>query len=91
MNNNKIDIVKINEEDFKKVLNELNKEELEELLLGLKKELTKDYESFTFEFEHIPFERIRRITGYLVGTLDRFNDAKRAEVEHRVTHSIEDK
>ena len=26
-----------------------------------------------------PFERIRRITGYLVGTLDRFNDAKRAE------------
>ncbi|MDD3585655.1 MAG: anaerobic ribonucleoside triphosphate reductase [Thermoguttaceae bacterium] len=33
-----------------------------------------------------PFERIRRITGYLVGTLDRFNDAKRAEVEDRVTH-----
>ncbi len=34
------------------------------------------------------FERIRRITGYLVGTLDRFNDAKRAEVEDRVKHSI---
>lgn len=33
------------------------------------------------------FERIRRITGYLVGTLDRFNDAKRAEVEHRVKHN----
>ncbi|MDO5566160.1 MAG: anaerobic ribonucleoside-triphosphate reductase [Planctomycetia bacterium] len=33
-----------------------------------------------------PFERIRRITGYLVGSLDRFNDAKRAEVEDRVTH-----
>lgn len=33
-----------------------------------------------------PFERIRRITGYLVGTLDRFNDAKRAEVADRVTH-----
>jgi anaerobic ribonucleoside-triphosphate reductase len=33
-----------------------------------------------------PFERIRRITGYLVGTLDRFNDAKRAEVEERVKH-----
>ncbi len=38
----------------------------------------------------IKFERIRRITGYLVGTLDRFNNAKRAEVEHRVKHSIED-
>ncbi len=35
-----------------------------------------------------PFERIRRITGYLVGTLDRFNDAKRAEVEDRVKHSV---
>ena len=34
----------------------------------------------------IKFDRIRRITGYLVGTLDRFNDAKRAEVEARVKH-----
>lgn len=33
-----------------------------------------------------PFDRIRRITGYLVGTLDRFNDAKRSEVEERVKH-----
>ena len=33
-----------------------------------------------------PFERIRRITGYLVGTLDRFNDAKRAEEADRVKH-----
>ncbi|MDR0696940.1 MAG: anaerobic ribonucleoside triphosphate reductase [Christensenellaceae bacterium] len=36
---------------------------------------------------HIGFERIRRITGYLVGTLDRFNDAKRAEEKDRVKHS----
>ena len=34
------------------------------------------------------FERIRRITGYLVGTLDRFNNAKRAEVDDRVKHSL---
>lgn len=34
-----------------------------------------------------PFERIRRITGYLVGTLDRFNDAKRAEERDRVKHA----
>jgi len=34
----------------------------------------------------IKFERIRRITGYLVGTLDRFNDAKKAEVRDRVKH-----
>lgn len=34
----------------------------------------------------IKFDRIRRITGYLVGTLDRFNDAKRAEEHDRVKH-----
>ena len=34
------------------------------------------------------FERIRRITGYLVGTVDRFNNAKRAEVEDRVKHNL---
>lgn len=34
------------------------------------------------------FERIRRITGYLNGTLDRFNDAKRAEVSERVKHNV---
>lgn len=36
----------------------------------------------------IGFERIRRITGYLVGTIDRFNDAKRAELNDRVKHSM---
>lgn len=36
----------------------------------------------------VGFERIRRITGYLVGTLDRFNDAKRAEEHDRVKHDI---
>lgn len=36
----------------------------------------------------VKFERIRRITGYLVGTLDRFNDAKRAEESDRVKHNI---
>lgn len=36
----------------------------------------------------IGFERIRRITGYLVGGLDRFNDAKRAEERDRVKHFV---
>jgi len=38
--------------------------------------------------EGVRFERIRRITGYLVGTIDRFNDAKAAEVKERVKHGI---
>lgn len=39
------------------------------------------------ENDGIPFERIRRITGYLVGTVDRFNNGKRAEEKDRVKHS----
>lgn len=38
--------------------------------------------------EGVKFERIRRITGYLVGTLDRFNNAKRAEERERVKHGV---
>lgn len=34
----------------------------------------------------VPFERIRRVTGYLTGDLSRFNDAKRAEEHDRVKH-----
>ena len=40
------------------------------------------------EADGVPFERIRRITGYLVGTLDRFNNGKRAEERDRVKHSV---
>ena len=36
----------------------------------------------------VPFERIRRITGYLVGTTDRWNTAKSTELEDRVKHSV---
>lgn len=38
--------------------------------------------------EDVKFDRIRRITGYLVGTTDRFNNAKRAEERDRVKHSL---
>ncbi len=38
--------------------------------------------------EGVGFDRIRRITGYLVGTLDRFNNAKRAEESDRVKHGM---
>ena len=37
--------------------------------------------------EGVKFERIRRITGYLVGTTDRFNNGKRAEERDRVKHT----
>ena len=40
-----------------------------------------------YVFQPQNFERIRRITGYLVGTLDRFNDAKAAEEKDRIKHA----
>lgn len=48
-----------------------------------------DYVNMNYTFESLPFERIRRITGYLVGTVDRFNDGKRAEERDRVKHDLE--
>lgn len=40
------------------------------------------------ESDGVKFERIRRITGYLVGTVDRFNNGKRAEERDRVKHTF---
>lgn len=79
---------------------ELTKREIDSYLEQLKKDNPdKDIKSvlFTvdgefvdakFKYESVPFHRIRRITGYLVGDLDRFNDAKRAEVNDRVKHTL---
>ncbi|MBR1989730.1 MAG: hypothetical protein IJ987_04580, partial [Firmicutes bacterium] len=41
-----------------------------------------------YKFVSAPFERIRRITGYLVGTMDHWNNAKAAEEADRVKHSL---
>lgn len=48
-----------------------------------------EYVDLNYEFEHIDFERIRRITGYLVGTMDHWNNAKSAEARDRVKHGLE--
>ena len=58
-----------------------------------KKELSKveinvdgEYVGLKYHY-NMPFERIRRITGYLVGTTDRWNNAKKAELKDRVKHN----
>ncbi len=53
-------------------------------------EITIDGEFANLKYELVPvqFDRIRRITGYLVGNMDRWNDAKRAEERDRVKHGI---
>lgn len=52
--------------------------------------LDGDYADITYNFAPVRFQRIRRITGYLVGTLDRFNNAKRCEERDRVKHDLTD-
>ncbi len=47
-----------------------------------------EYVDLNYRFAPVPFERIRRITGYLVGTMDNWNDAKSMEENDRVKHSL---
>lgn len=82
------------------VQGEMSENEIKDTVLMLKeKHPDKEFKSIEFKvdgenldvsytYDNVPFERIRRITGYLVGTLERFNNAKRAEVEDRVKHSL---
>ena len=46
-----------------------------------------DYIDVDYTYDVVPFERIRRITGYLVGNMTRWNNGKRAEEADRVKHS----
>lgn len=50
--------------------------------------LDGEYVELAYRYQNQPFHRIRRITGYLVGTMDRWGNAKRAEERDRVKHSI---
>lgn len=45
-----------------------------------------EYVDLNYKFEEVPFERIRRITGYLVGDMSHWNDAKAAEEKDRKKH-----
>lgn len=59
-------------------------------LIGVYAEIDSDDAVLEFKHQPLPpFERIRRITGYLNGSLDRFNDAKKAEVSERVKHKVD--
>lgn len=63
--------------------------------LGIKSFKNNEDAKKYFERYHIEesesFERLRRITGYLVGSLDRWNDGKKAEEAARVKHTISEK
>ena len=78
------------------VIGALTNEEIEEYIKRAEEfhkgthtlDIVADGEYVELIYHIQPFERIRRITGYLVGTMDRWNDAKRAEFADRVKHNI---
>lgn len=55
---------------------------------GLTLEVDGEDVGIGYELAAVPFDRIRRITGYLVGTMDRWNDAKTSEEADRVKHGV---
>ena len=56
-------------------------------VIGITIEPDGEFVNITYELKNnVPFQRLRRITGYLVGTMDRWNNAKRAEEHDRVKH-----
>lgn len=83
------DISTIPEEElsaYKKYVKEKYPDEtIDELILSFDDE---GYVNMEIHKHSVPFTRIRRITGYLVGTLDRFNDGKYAEQKDRVKHTL---
>ena len=78
----------IHEEIVQAAISMMEQEEGRKVVeISIRRTENPDEYGITPVFERVPFQRIRRITGYLVGTLDRFNNAKRAEVEDRVKHT----
>lgn len=58
-------------------------------LSWLKLEVDGEDVGIHYGLDPVPFDRIRRITGYLVGTMDRWNDAKTSEENDRVKHAVQ--
>lgn len=77
----------LSEEEIKAYIAHGCEKYTDKVIDGIEITLDGEFVDLKYHFADVPFERIRRITGYLVGTLDRFNNAKRAEVVDRVKHS----
>ena len=77
----------LTEEELKQYVTDLREHYL--LAKSMRFELDGEYVNVEVHTANRPFERIRRITGYLVGTMDKWNNAKRAEERERVKHDLD--
>lgn len=82
--------IEISDEEAQAYINRGREKQKHMKLTDIEVRIDGDDADISYVYDKTPFERIRRITGYLVGTLDRFNNAKRAEVMDRVKHEVTD-
>jgi len=80
------EIIGMSETEAEKYIGQIREKVRPKELKRIKIEADGDWVNIWYETASLPFERIRRITGYLVGTTERWNDAKRAELGDRVKH-----
>ena len=79
---------KLEQAEIDAYLNRAKEKYPDKVISAMDIKIDGEFVDITYHWETVPFERIRRITGQLVGTLDRFNNGKRAEVADRVKHGI---
>ncbi len=78
----------LSQEEAQAYIRMIRQKHPEQILKEVTFKVDGDFVDVSYTYDTVPFDRIRRITGYLVGTLDRFNDAKRAEESERVKHTV---
>jgi len=77
----------ISDEEIKVYLKDIHKRNHHDIVVANIK-VDGEFVDVKYTYGTPPFERIRRITGYLVGTTDRWNNAKRSEERDRVKHGV---
>ncbi|WP_295087300.1 anaerobic ribonucleoside-triphosphate reductase [Ruminococcus sp.] len=78
----------MSQQEIKEYLYQLHKKHPDRIIKEIAFTVSGNYVDIRYIYDTVRFERIRRITGYLVGNLDRFNDAKRTEESERIKHEI---
>ncbi len=78
----------VSDEEIREYIKRGNLQNMNTTVDGLKLMVDGDDVEITYSLAPVPFDRIRRITGYLVGSMDRWNDAKTAEEHDRVKHAV---
>ena len=80
--------VPVTDEEIRAYIRRGNLQNMNTIVDGLNLVVDGEDIEITYDLAPVPFDRIRRITGYLVGTMDRWNDAKAAEEHDRVKHTM---